>query len=67
MSGAANGDHKVPALDYHLYYRRLRLDPLVEYEPSAVNRAFRTLAAYSDPENGGGNPKEVSRISLVDS
>lgn len=60
MAAAASGENKAPALDYHLYYRRLRLDPLVEYEPSAINRAFRTLAAYSSPENGGGNPKEVS-------
>lgn len=60
LSGAANGDHLAPVLDYNLYYRRLRLDPLVEYEPSAINRAFRTLATYTSPENGGGNPKEVS-------
>ncbi len=56
LTAAAKGEHKPPELDYASLYERLGLDPEVDHEPSAVNRAFRQLAL----QDRGSKPEGVS-------
>ena len=56
LTAAANGEHKLPELDYDRLYEKLGLDPEIEHEPSAVNRAFRQLAL----QDKSGKPEGVS-------